>query len=129
MANAKIEELNAQAERGDSESCCELAMMYYQRADGILPNYVEVVRLLFIAARNNYPLGQFHLGVMYQRGHGISRSNLHAYMWISIAISNDNNSLFKSTIDSIAKLMSPELIKVAQDAADLWIEEYRKDNP
>ncbi len=57
---------------------------------------------------------QFALGLLYQRGNGVKKDYVKAYMWYNLAATNGNERAIKNKTDLACK-MSSEQIKKAED--------------
>ena len=63
-------------------------------------------------------MGQFFLGMAYDRGTGVPQDYVQAYMWLNLAASN--SSAYIEVRDKVAKSMSPEQIDEGQRMARNW---------
>ena len=71
---------------------------------------------VFHIAPQGYANAQYNLGVMYEKGQGVSQDYILVYMWWNIAESSGNKLAIKN-IDAIAKRMTPTDISTAQELA------------
>jgi TPR repeat protein len=94
-------------------------------------NYASAIQILRPLAENGNSLAQHILGAMYADGQGLTRSNLHAYVWYSMAMSVDapaspdfqNESKAR---DEIAKGMTSAETKVAEEAVHRCLAQHFK---
>ncbi len=84
------------------------------RDDVVIQDYREAIRWFKILAEQDHAYAHYNLGLMYQKGQGAPRDNLHAHMWFNIAASDGHESA-KLERDAIAKEMLPADISRAQD--------------
>ena len=60
---------------------------------------------------------------MYFEGKGVAKDDKKAHMWLNIAAANEFQGATE-TRDAIAKLMSPEDVRKAQDMAREWLKNH-----
>ena len=57
----------------------------YEHGRGVPPDYGAAVYWYSCAAEQGHATAQYLLGLMYDKGHGTTRSNVLAYKWLSLA--------------------------------------------
>jgi len=70
-----------------------------------------------------YPKAQYHTGVMYKLGQGVSENKVLAYMWFSVAISRTYYQKIERPQwlrHAVAAKMTPAEIAEAQRLAQGW---------
>jgi len=91
---------------------------------GVSRDFVEAARLERLAAAQGYVYAQYGLGTLYQRGYGVEKDFVRAYVWYDIAATNTEGMQppfdkdASQLRDSIAKLLSPEQLLEAKKLAD-----------
>jgi TPR repeat protein len=94
-------------------------------------NYASAIQILRPLAEDGNSLAQHILGAMYADGQGLTRSNLHAYVWYSMAMSVDGpaSTDFQNESkarDEIAKGMTSAEIKLAVEAVHRCLAQHYK---
>lgn len=111
------------AVHGDIEAQLQIAGMYYE-GHAVPQDYSEAARWYQLAAEHGNPQAQFNLGIMYETGIGMPQDNILAHMWFNLAAARFASSLPRSRAvrsrDAIAKRMSPDEIRQAQELARTW---------
>jgi len=72
-----------------------------------------------LSAKQGNDLAQRRLGLMYERGDGVERDYVQAYMWYSLGAAGGANR-GAARKDSLTKQMTPEQIAEAQKLAQEW---------
>ena len=67
-------------------------------------------------AEQGHAEAQYHLGVMYDEGTGVSKDNVFAYMWFSVAASMGNDAAVEQR-DRVAGKMTPAQLQEARQLA------------
>ena len=92
----------------------------YTAGTNATKDFQEAVRSWQRAAEQGDPEGQYNLGLMYDKGQGVSKDFVRAYMWYHLAaaaLSGDDAMVAKKLRDRMASLMTPEQIAKAQEMA------------
>jgi TPR repeat protein len=115
---------NAQFNLGNMYSNLQfnLGNMYFD-GRGVPQDYAEAVRWYQKAADQGVPEAQFNLGLMYERGRGVPRDSVEAYMRMSLAVSlatGDVQKKFAEERALVAKKMTAKQIVEAQLRARGW---------
>ncbi len=85
--------------------------MYYN-GEGVLKDYVEVVRWWRKVADQGDADGQTNLGYMYDNGKGVRKNYVEAYKWYNLAEAQ-GNEMAKNSKEIIAKKMTAKQIREA----------------
>jgi uncharacterized protein len=72
-----------------------------------------------LSAKQGNHLAQRRLGLMYERGDGVQRDYVQAYMWYILGAANGSERGI-ALRDTLAKQMTPEQIDEAQKLAQEW---------
>lgn len=99
--------LKQQAQRGDSQAQYELGKRYSERK-----HYVRASLWFRKAAEQGHPAAQNRLGVMYERGEGVSPDLIEAYKWYTLAAEQKNTFAVANRI-SLERQLSCEPIAAA----------------
>ncbi len=70
-------------------------------------------------AAQGHAEAQYNLGVMYYRGYGVTKDNVQAHLWVSLAAAQ-GNEIGRKLRDSLAKKMTPAQLADAQRLARKW---------
>lgn len=108
--------LEAQAEGENRPARTGLAL-YLQGQEENDPE--RIAALLAQAAEEGDVLAQFKLGELYSSGTGVPRDFIEAHKWFNIAAAQGAAQAAEQRA-AVAKLLSPEEIASAQDAASAW---------
>ena len=93
---------------------------------GVPKDTQEAVQWYRKAAAQGYEVAQTSLGGMYEKGTGVSRDFVQAYMWYSLAASRFpasdpvNAAIASEFSKSLAARMAPALVEEAQQLASDW---------
>jgi hypothetical protein len=87
----------------------EDGMAAYNRGD-----YVPAIRVFRAMAEQGNAKAQGVLGAMYRRGHGVARSSLYAFVWLSRAAAHGDTSA-KAELREVSQTMTPAELSQAQD--------------
>ncbi|MBD2860341.1 sel1 repeat family protein [Spongiibacter sp. KMU-158] len=85
---APIEEIQACAEKGDSEAQAVLIGMYSQGGNGVKPNQQLAAKYTKILAEKGCAQAQAHLGKLYSQGMGVPPSIKESKIWLERSSSN-----------------------------------------
>jgi hypothetical protein len=116
------------AEQGDATAQYNLALMYDSGKD-IPQDDAEALRWYNKAAEQGHSAAQYNLSMVYLFGKGVTQDTVAAYKWIVIANAHAedfDDDHIKDAKPKLAEKMSPEQIATAQEAAQRWLEKYRK---
>lgn len=85
VSDHDLRQLTRKAEQGDVTAQFNLGRIYY-KGQGIKRNYPEALKWFKKAAQQAHGMSQYHLGLMYDKGHiGVPRNNVDAYIWYGFA--------------------------------------------
>jgi hypothetical protein len=75
------------------------------------------------SAEKGFANAQFRLGEMYAAGLAVQQNDIKAYAWLTIALEQGITDA-KTTLDLVIANLSPEQLKVAQDLAQSYRDQY-----
>lgn len=81
-------------------------------------NYGEAMRLYTQAAELGEPLAQFAIALLYDKGFGVARDPVRAYMWFDITGTGHEHAIHNR--DSVAEELTPEQIEEGRRLAREW---------
>lgn len=113
------------AAAGDVVSENRLGEIYRAGGPGLPQDPARAVAWFAKAAWQGYGDAQLNLGQMFGAGEGVRRSDVQAYLWLSLAISGfpsdaDRHDRALAARDLVAARMTPEQIGAAQDLIAGW---------
>ena len=115
--------LQRKAEQGSAHAQAVLCFMY-SRGQGVPQNYREAAYWCGRAADQGNPEGEYLLGLMYDKGQGVPTNFPRAYIWLNLAAAHalgNRQDLFYRIRNAVATKMTPDQIKIAQQAALEWV--------
>jgi TPR repeat protein len=95
----------------------------YEHGLGVPQSFDVAVDLYVRAAEQGDPTGQFLLGLMYDKGHGIWQDEVLAHKWLNLAAAHAparNREHYLKLRDAVASKMTPSQIYAAQMLAVQW---------
>jgi TPR repeat protein len=95
----------------------------YEHGLGVPQSFNVAVDLYLRSAEHGDPTGQYLLGLMYDKGHGVSQDEVLAHKWLNLAAAHAperNREYYLRLRDAIASKMTPDQILVAQELAIQW---------
>jgi TPR repeat protein len=121
-AEEALDQLLAQAQRGDATAQSELGWKY-AKGEGVTQDYAEAEKWLRKAADQGNGVAQNNLGVMYGQGQGVTQDYMLAYVWFQRAASTlsgaDRETAVKER-DLAGSKLTPEQLLRAQQMAQDW---------
>ena len=115
-----IEDLIPIAESGDSFA--QFVVGYdYANGIGVTEDDMEAVKWYGLASEQGDSSSQFNLGVMYANGEGTVQSKIIAHMWWTLSAEGGNERAY-DYLNMIENQMTPEMLEMAQELAQLCIE-------
>jgi uncharacterized protein len=96
----------------------------YEHGLGVPQNYNVAVELYVRAAEQGDPTGQYLLGLMYDKGHGVSQDTVLAHKWLNLAAAHAptrRREYYLRLRDAVASKMTPSQISAAQSLAHEWV--------
>lgn len=93
---------------------------------GIPLNYADAIKWFSRSANQGYGPSQHMLGIMCAQGKGVTRDNVLAYKWLSLAATSFEEAGGEGVADainernSVAALMTAEEISLAQKLIHEW---------
>jgi TPR repeat protein len=87
-------------------------------------SYEPAVDLYVAAAEQGDPTGQYLLGLMYDKGHGVQQDGIRAYMWLNLAAAHAPRRYRENYLkmrDAVASKMTPGQIVAGQRLAAAWV--------
>jgi TPR repeat protein len=88
-------------------------------------DYATALRLWRPLAEQGVEGAQYGLGLMYDKGRGVSQDFVYAHMWFDLSAAQGNGSALTSR-DTAARRMSPAQVAEAQKLAREWHEERKQ---
>jgi TPR repeat protein len=95
----------------------------YEHGLGVPQSFDVAVNLYLRSAERGDPTGQFLLGLMYDKGHGVSQDEVLAHKWLNLAAAHApgrNREYYLRLRDAIASKMTPAQVYAAQGMAVQW---------
>lgn len=77
-------------------------------------------------AKQGNAKAQYILGLMYRQGQGVSKDNVQAYMWLSLAAESKEKEAIKFR-DLLAPKMTAAQIEEAQRLVRAWLAQHAKE--
>ena len=108
--------LTASAAKGNSDAQDDLGTLYYEGSVGVSQNYTSSLRWLRASAVQGNSKAQELLSSMYRYGLGVQKSNVHAYMWLSVVLAHGDAGV-DTVNDSLETEMTPAQIAKAKALA------------
>ena len=111
------------AEQGNKEAQHSLGFMYTKEGYGVIRDYKEAVKWYRKAAEQGYADAQHNLAGMYYQGKGVTKDDILAYMWCTLASTSLTGEAREKAIvnrDHLSQEMTPEQIDEAQRLAQEW---------
>jgi uncharacterized protein len=97
----------------------------YEHGLGVPQSLVVAVDLYMRAAERGDPTGQYLLGLMYDKGHGVWRDEVLAHKWLNLAAARAPAGRYRDHYlrlrDAVASKMTPAQLYVAQSLAIQWV--------
>jgi TPR repeat protein len=100
----------------------------YEHGLGVPQAYEPAVDLYISAAEQGDPTGQYLLGLMYDKGHGVRRDGVLAHMWLNLAAAHAPRryrEYYLKMRDAVATKMTPGQIVAAQRLAVQFVPKPR----
>ncbi len=120
-----VRELIILVKAGDADAQHFLGDIYRIGKGGIARDVREAGKLFRDSAEQGHALAQYELARMYSLGNGVPESPFHAYVWFSLAKTNNYTEAQKD-IDRMSDRMSPERILDAKIlAVQCYSSKYR----
>jgi TPR repeat protein len=82
-------------------------------------NYANALRIFRLMANLGDARGQFSLGVIYNNGRGVKQDYVRAYMWLSLAAAQGDQTAAEY-LDIVVKDMTPAQVAKARKLAREW---------
>jgi uncharacterized protein len=100
----------------------------YEHGLGVSQNYDVAVDHYVRAAEHGDPTGQYLLGLMYDKGHGVWQDAVLALKWLNLAAAHAPTRYRENYLrlrDAVASKMTPSQISLAQRLAFEWVPKGR----
>jgi TPR repeat protein len=100
----------------------------YEHGLGVPQTYDAAFDLYVRAAEQGDPTGQYLLGLMYDKGHGVWQDTVLALKWLNLAAAHAptrNREYYLRLRDAVASKMTPSQINLAQRLAFEWVPKGR----
>lgn len=85
------EQMQLDAEQGDSDAQFELGMGYYYGQGDVRKNYKEAAKWYLKAAKQGMPEAELEIGLMYGEGKGVRKDASRAIYWLLSAARKGQN--------------------------------------
>jgi uncharacterized protein len=95
----------------------------YEHGLGVPQSFDVAVELYVRAAEQGDPTGQYLLGLMYDKGHGVWQDDVLAHKWLNLAAAHApgrSREQYLRLRDAVASKMTPGQIYAAQKLAVQW---------
>ena len=95
----------------------------YEHGLGVPQSWPAAVDYYLLAAEQGDATGQYLLGLMYDKGFGVSRDVVQAYKWLNLAASHgpkNNREYFLRLRDAVASKMTRAQLDLGQQLALEW---------
>ncbi len=97
----------------------------YEHGLGVPQSFAVAVDLYMRAAERGDPTGQYLLGLMYDKGHGVWQDEVLAHKWLNLAAAHEpaprNREYYLKLRNAVASKMTPAQIYAAQSLAVQWV--------
>jgi TPR repeat protein len=96
----------------------------YEHGFGVPQAYDAAADLYAQAAAQGNPFAQAMFGLMYDKGHGVSRDVILAYKWLDLAAAHTRGKerdAYARFRNAVASKMSPDEIALGQRLALNWV--------
>ncbi len=96
----------------------------YEHGLGVPQSFDVALDLYVRAAEQGDPTGQYLLGLMYDKGHGVWQDEVLAYKWLNLAAAHApgrNREYYLRLREAVASKMTPAQINVGQWLAVQWM--------
>jgi TPR repeat protein len=96
----------------------------YEHGLGVPQGWEPAVDLYIRAAEQGDPTGQYLLGLMYDKGHGVKQDGVLAHMWLNLAAAHAPKryrEYYLKLRNAVASKMTPGQIVAAQRLAVAWV--------
>ena len=120
-----VRDLTTLAREGHTEAQFFLAEIYRVGKKGIVRDARSAARLYREAAGQGHALAQYNLGKLYSLGNGVPESPFHAYMWYSIAATNNYKQAYKDIERLGSRLSSDKITDAKIQAVQCYSSNYR----
>jgi TPR repeat protein len=100
----------------------------YEHGLGVSQSYDVAVDHYVRAAEQGDPTGQYLLGLMYDKGHGVWQDTVLAHKWLNLAAAHAPpryREYYLRLRDAVASKMTPSQISMAQRLAFEWVPKRR----
>jgi TPR repeat protein len=116
--SVKTNKLSASRAKGDA-----LLGFKYEHGLGVPQSFETAAALYERAAEQGDPTGQYLLGLMYNKGHGVWEDTVLAHKWLNLAATHAPPRYREQYLrirDAVASKMTPDQIYFAQQLAVQW---------
>jgi uncharacterized protein len=96
----------------------------YEHGLGVPQSFEVAANLYQRAAEQGDPTGQYLLGLMYDKGHGVWEDTVLAHKWLNLAAAHvpaRYREQYLRIRDAVASKMTPDQIYFAQQLAVKWV--------
>jgi TPR repeat protein len=93
--------------------------MMHLRGDGFEKNLQRAAELMTSAAERGLAIAQYHLGLMYSNGEGVSRDLIQAYKWADLAVKSPDAGA-PDLREFLANMMTSDQVVEAQRMSSEW---------
>ena len=96
----------------------------YEHGLGVPQSFEVAADLYLRAAEQGDPTGQYFLGLMYNKGHGVWQDGILAYKWLNLAAARAPARYREQYLrirDAAASKLTPDQIYMGQELAIQWV--------
>ena len=96
----------------------------YEHGLGVPQSFEVAADLYLRAAEQGDPTGQFFLGLMYDKGHGVWQDGILAYKWLNLAAARAPARYREQYLrirEAVASKMTPDQLYMGQELAIQWV--------
>jgi TPR repeat protein len=96
----------------------------YEHGLGVAQSYEIAADLYLRAAEQGDPTGQYYLGLMYDKGHGVWQDGILAYKWLNLAAARAPARYREQYLrirDAAASKLTQDQIYMGQELAIQWV--------
>jgi uncharacterized protein len=121
IAVAKTNKLSGPQARAKADA---LLGFKYEHGLGVPQSFERAADLYLRAAELGDPTGQYFLGLMYDKGHGVWQDGILAYKWLNLAAARAparHREQYLRIRDAAASKLTPDQLYLGQELAVQWV--------
>jgi uncharacterized protein len=96
----------------------------YEHGLGVPQSFERAADLYLRAAERGDPTGQYLLGLMYDKGHGVWQDGVLAYKWLNLAAARERGRVREQYLrvrDAAASKLTSDQLYMGQELALQWV--------